>query len=86
VSEFPVLNQLDYTFTIINLNLKSAAVNVCKDRHLRNNDREKVLTVFSVKPKKKSKYQFPRNKSNTKTPIFSTQISYLKSRYSKAWF
>lgn len=49
MSEFPVLNQLDYTFTIINLNLKSAAVKVCKDRHLRNNDREKVLTVFSVK-------------------------------------
>lgn len=61
MSEFPVLNQLDYTFTIINLNLKSAAVKVCKDRHLRNNDREKVLTVFSVKRKKKS-----RNKSNTK--------------------
>ena len=52
MSEFPVLNQLDYTFPIINLNLKSAAVNVCKGRHLRNNDTEKVLTVISVKQKK----------------------------------
>lgn len=76
MSEFPVLNQLDYTFTIINLNLKSAAVNVCKDRHLRNNDREKVLTVFSVKPKKKN-----RNTSFREiNPILKLRFSPLKSR------
>lgn len=75
MSEFPVLNQLDYTFTIINLNLKSAAVKVCKDRHLRNNDREKVLTVFSVKPKKNRNTSFREI-----NPILKLRFFPLKSR------